>query len=241
MAGNDAKARFSFLALILLISASSFSSEKTAISPVPSQSLPSPDSLADRIANRYGAQAFEKVNSIRYKFNLRYKGGEAEREWTWFPKQDSVLYRGKDPKGVMLTMAYSRRNTFSMESETVAAVDKHFINDQYWLLFPLHLKWDKDLKLDIAPGSAPAEAYKLTVTYPSKGGYTPGDAYDLFVDSTAMIKRWIFRKGNAKEPTNQASWSPPVEKGGLGISHEHTGPTKDFKLWFTDVKVDQAL
>jgi hypothetical protein len=235
---SRARKRLLLLALVLLIPVSIFPSDAPGSKTAQSQSLPSADSLAGRIADRYGADAFEKVESISYKFNVKHKGGEVERTWTWFPKQDSVLYRGKDAKGVMLTMAYSRRNRFSMGSEQVTAVDKSFVNDQYWLLFPLHLKWDKDIKLQVGPSAQAGEAHKLTVTYPSQGGYTPGDAYDLFVDSTGMIKRWVFRKGNAPEPTTQTAWSAPVEMGGLGISMEHPGPTKDFKVWFSDVKVE---
>ena len=199
--------------------------------------LPAPDSLARRIADRYGAGEFHRVKSVRYTFNVLFKGKHISREWTWFPREDSVLYSGEDPKGLRLKAAYSRRNAYSMGSESVAAIDKSFINDQYWLLFPLHLRWDKDLKLRIAPGEKPGEAYRLTVTYPSSGGYTPGDAYDLFVDSAATLKRWIFRKGNAPQTTKEAFWSAPAAFDGLRISLEHPGPSGDFKLWFTDVKV----
>jgi hypothetical protein len=226
-------------ALLLLISGGAL---PAAEAPVPKALqakpvLPAPDSLAMRIADRYGADAFSHVNSVHFVFNVNYKGRKIDREWTWFPKEDSVLYSGDDAKGVRLKAAYSRRNAYSMGSESVAAIDRSFINDQYWLLFPLHLRWDKDLKLQIAPGGKPGEAYHLTVMYPSTGGYTPGDAYDLFVDTTATIKRWIFRKGNSPQPTNEAFWSAPAKFDGLEISLEHPGPGKDFKLWFSDVKV----
>ncbi|MEO6095439.1 MAG: hypothetical protein ABIW76_07090 [Fibrobacteria bacterium] len=199
--------------------------------------LPDARILADRIARRYGSEAFHRVASLRFTFHLRFKEHDIEREWTWFPKQDSVNYRGPDAKGVVLQAAYSRRNAFSLGTDQVAAIDKAFINDQYWLLFPLHLKWDKDLTLKVARAVKPGEAWHLMVMYPSKGGYTPGDAYDLFVDSSDTIKRWIFRKGNAAEPTREAFWSAPVETGGLGISMEHPAPDPDFHLWYTDVKV----
>jgi hypothetical protein len=209
--------------------------------PVSQAGLPDARALADRIARRYGSDAFHRVASLRFTFHVRFKERNVERhigrEWTWFPKQDSVSYRGPDAKGLVIQAAYSRRNAFSLKSEQVAAIDKAFINDQYWLLFPLHLKWDKDLALKVFRAERPGEAWRLMVTYPSSGGYTPGDAYDLFVDSTATIKRWIFRKGNAAEPTREAFWSAPVDVGDLGVSLEHSGPDPDFRLWFTDVKV----
>lgn len=218
-------------------SSSSSKSSSSSSKPVSQAGLPDARALADRIARRYGSDAFYKVSAIRFTFHVRFKEHNIEREWTWFPKQDSVNYRGPDAKGVMLQAAYSRRNAFSLGTDAVAAIDKSFINDQYWLLFPLHLKWDKDLTLKVSRSEMPGESWHLMVAYPSSGGYTPGDAYDLFVDSSGTIKRWIFRKGNSPEPTREAFWSAPVEAGGLGISLEHPGPDPDFHLWFSDVKV----
>ncbi len=238
--GRERILPFALIAFLLIVpgtasraSAASGSGGEPALAP----SLPAPDSLARRIADRYGAERFHRVQSVHYVFNVNFKGKHVVREWTWFPKQDSVLYTGEDAKGMRLKAAYSRRNAYSMGSESVAAIDKSFINDQYWLLFPLHLRWDKDLKLQVKAGEKPGESYHLTVMYPPAGGYTPGDAYDLFVDSTATLKRWIFRKGNSPQATNEAYWSAPSAFDGLEISLEHPGASKDFKLWFTDVKV----
>ena len=238
MGGNNRKIALGILALSLLMPFSVSFAKSVPATPTPANSaLPDPDSLATRIALRYGLSEFYKVDSIRYKFHLFYNGTNIDREWTWFPKLDSVLYRGKDAKGMILNAAYSRRNTFSMASTTIVGIDQNFINDQYWLLFPLHLKWDKGLKFKVLAGKQPGEEYQLTVIYPANAGYTPGDAYDLFVDQAGIIKRWIFRKANAAEPTVMTGWSAPVKRGGLEISLDHPGPDKNFKLWFTDVKV----
>lgn len=234
MAGNDGnnpQALFNPLLIALFLGLAA-----------PARSLPVPDArvLADRIAERYGSGRFHDVSALHYKFNVKFGDKRIEREWTWYPEQDSVKYRGPDPKGVILQAAYSRKNAYSMGSEAVATIDKSFINDQYWLLFPLHLKWDKDLTLESSASDKPGEAWHLKAVYPSQGGYTPGDAYDLFVDSTATIKRWIFRKGNSQDAANEVTWEAPVERGGLALSLSHQGIGKDFKLWFTDVKVENA-
>jgi hypothetical protein len=199
--------------------------------------MPTADSLARRIADRYGARAFPKLDSLHYVFNVHFKDKEIARAWTWFPKSDSVIYNGPDAKGLPISAAYSRKNPASMGSEPVASLDKSFINDQYWLLFPLHLSWDKGLSFSIAAGEKPGEAYRLTATYPAAGGYTPGDAYDLFVDSSATIKRWIFRRGNSPQATQEAFWSAPADFLGVEISLEHPGAGPGFKLWFSQVRV----
>lgn len=189
--------------------------------------------LARRIAERYGAAHFQDVESIHYVFNVLHAGKAKAREWTWFPRLDSVVYRGPDEKGVNLSASYSRRNKWSVGSPQIAGIDKSFVNDQYWLLFPLHLEWDKGIDLDIkTPGV-------LSVRYPKEGGYTPGDAYDLVADSSGAISKWMFRKGGADTVTMQADWSPPVEVDGLPLSLERPGKN-GFKVWFTGVKVKRA-
>ena len=192
-----------------------------------------PDSaraFADRIAARYGLAAFPKVESIRFTFHVRRDGGDTARRWTWFPRQDSVVFAGKDPKGLQLQAAYSRRNKYSLASETVAGIDKSFINDRYWLLFPLHLAWDQDLDLKLGEGN------KLTVRYPEQGGYTPGDAYDLFASEDGTLRAWDYRRGAADTVTLHADWAPPKLVDGLPLSLERPGK-KGFKIWFSDVRV----
>lgn len=211
--------------------------------------------LADRIAARYGAADFPRVESISFTFNVLNQGKAKARIWTWFPKTDSVRFRGPDEKGLMLTAAYSRRNTFSMAAPQVAAIDKSFINDQYWLLFPLHLEWDKGTTLtmgssgdrldDLKPAGAKAKAEPasavpprrmLSVRYPSAGGYTPGDSYDLVAEDDGTIHSWMFHKGAIDTVTMRAHWSPPVKVDGLPLSLDRPGGD-GFKVWFTGVKV----
>lgn len=210
------------------------------LSAIPAFSLPTADSLATKVAERYGLSNFPKVKSIHYVFNVLHDGKNMSREWTWFPQADSVIYKGPDAGGLPIQAAYSRRNTYSMAAANVVAVDKMFMNDQYWFLFPLHLRWDKDLKLEVAAveqGTGKDEAYKLTAMYPATGGYTPGDAYDIFVANDGTIKRWIFRRGNAPKPTVEAIWAVPVKKGDLNVSLERPGAKPGFKVWFTGVEV----
>ena len=245
MGGNDRGRIFALgLALALFVAAGSAVPPTREIPP-----LPSADSLAQRIARRYGADHFHLVNSLHYVFHVRYGGKDMARDWTWFPKSDSVVYKGKDAGGMEISAAYSRRNSYSMGAESVVAVDKMFVNDQYWLLFPLHLRWDIGKHMTVVSMTDPKEAargemYKLTVVYPPQGGYTPGDAYDLFVDNTATIQRWIFRKGNGEKTNRETLWSWPAPVGGLAISMERDTPkwvadstAKGFRLWFTDVTV----
>jgi hypothetical protein len=186
--------------------------------------------FANRIAERYGLAEFPKVTSIRFTFNVRHEGKDMAREWTWFPKADSVIFKGKDAKGLEIQAAYSRKNKYSMGAENVAGIDKGFINDEYWLLFPLHLVWDKDIDLKLGEGG------KLTVRYPREGGYTPGDAYDLIAEPDGTIRSWMYHRGGADTVTMRADWAKPTDVDGFPISLDRPG-SKGFKVWFTHVKV----
>ena len=186
--------------------------------------------FADKIADRYGAAGFPKVESIHFNFHVMHAGKEKIREWTWFPKSDSVAYRGEDAKGLTLTAEYSRRNKYSMASETIAGIDKSFVNDQYWFLFPLHLRWDKEISLSLAPGGA------LSVRYPKQGGYTPGDMYELMASEDGTITKWMFHRSGADTVTMQADWEAPKVVDGLPVSLDRPGKN-GFKVWFTAVKV----
>jgi hypothetical protein len=260
MGGSDTRAAGTtklslFSALPGLILAAGISAASAAAPAAETDAPKDARNFADRIADRYGAAEFPRVESIHFVFNVRYNGKDMAREWTWFPKQDSVLYRGKDEKGLTLTAAYSRRNKYSMGAGNIAAIDKSFVNDQYWFLFPLHLRWDGGLDLALgsrgdrldnlvpaggkpkaaAPAAAPARM--LTVRYPKQGGYTPGDAYDLVATDDGTILRWMFHRSGADTVTMQAEWAPPKVVGGLPVSLDRPGKN-GFKVWFTGVKVD---
>ncbi len=227
----DSRRCASALTALMLAVSPALTAPETGPASAPASSAPTQARVfADRIASRYGLADFPKVRSIRFTFNVRHDGKEMSREWTWFPAEDSVLFKGKDPKGLRVQAAYSRKNAYSMGSETVAGIDKNFINDEYWLLFPLHLAWDKGLDLKLAEGGL------LTVRYPKQGGYTPGDAYDLIADSAGTIRSWMFHRGGADTITMRADWAKPTDVDGLPISLERPGE-KGFKVWFSGVKV----
>jgi hypothetical protein len=198
--------------------------------------------MASRTARRYGLDDFGKVAALHYVFRLDAGERKVEREWTWYPRRDSVEYSGKGPDGTAIRKAYSRRDPRGMDSPETRSIDAWFINDQYWLLFPFHLVWDKGIRLENAEASGHA-AYRLTVTYPPEGGYTPGDAYDLFLDSAGTIRRWAFRKGGAPGPGKAALWSEPVPVGPLRLSLERASPDSlsgGFRIRFENVKAVTA-
>lgn len=181
--------------------------------------------VAWRIAARYGAARLDSVESIRFTYKAEKGREDTVRHWTWFPGNDSVVFKGKDPKGLELQASYSRRNRFSLSSSTVAGIDGYFANDQSCFLLPLLLAQEKGLELRLARDGM------LSVRDSAAGA-----VYDLAVDPDGTIAKWIVHRNGDATPGAEASWSKPKLVDGLPVSLERTG-RKGFKIRFTDVKV----
>ena len=197
--------------------------------------------LVKIVADKYGLENFSKVKSIAFTFNVQFKGIKKSRKWLWNVKDNYVTYWGPDVDGKQIEYIYnhSRVNKDNPKEKTI---DSRFINDQYWLLFPFHLVWDKkaeikDEKMKVAPISKKKERC-LIVSYPKRaGGYTPGDAYELYIGKDNLINEWVYRPGGGTKTKFPISWEKHKNYNGILISTEHNGKAKDFKLWFTGISV----
>ena len=191
------------------------------------------------IAGSYGIASFDQVDEIRYTFNLKRGEKRAKRSWIWWPKRDRVEYwpGGDQAEAVR----YSRSELSGSSSDDLKKIDAVFINDQYWLLFPLHLVWDQQTTVaDVGRQPMPIggqSARSVVVTYPPSGGYTPGDVYELFIGPDNRLIQWIYRKGGSIEPTLVATWQDYRKVGPLTLALDHQGPSADFRVRFSDVAV----
>src|SRR6187402_414401 len=140
-----------------------------------------------------------------------------ERHWKWLPEENRVVFFDKGD-----SVAFKRMDTSTAELKKLNA---QFTNDEYWLLFPLHLKWDKGYKLtggDTTSGVITPTPYrKYTVQYNDKDGFTPGDMYELLVDEKSIVREWAFHKGGSKEPSLITSWENYQDFNGIKIARDH--------------------
>ncbi|MGJ8592173.1 MAG: hypothetical protein ACSHXF_06475 [Aquaticitalea sp.] len=189
-------------------------------------------STTEKIANANGFENWKNVKQIEFTFNVDRDTTHFERSWIWKPKTNAVtLISGKD------TISYNRK----VIDSTALNADKGFINDKYWLLAPYQLVWDTSATTsEVSKGAAPISKKilnKITLMYPTDGGYTPGDAYDFYYDDNFMVKEWVFRQGNSKEPSMTTTWEDYKEFNGIMIAKTHKKPDSDWKLHFTNIKV----
>lgn len=196
-------------------------------SPTETQSAPRttfvPKTLADSIAAAHGFEYWQDVHQIDFRFDVDINGeGKLQREWSWFPKTDSV---SRTLEGETKSII---RNT-SIDS-TDLMIDSQFINDSYWLLMPYYLVWSQDgyvanvTRNVTSPMSTSDEPRTmLTIQYGPDGGYTPGDAYDLYIDGDYKLREWTFRRGGGKENTMTMDWSAYRTIENLVLPSDHKG------------------
>lgn len=192
-----------------------------------------PENELQKTANAAGFEGWDSITEIRFTFNVDRDTIHFERSWIWKPKESHVtMVKDGD------TTAYTR--TMPLDTAYVAA-DKAFINDKYWLLAPFNMVWDSVSHTVEEKSPAPIKGdslKKITIVYGSEGGYTPGDAYDFFVDESNLVKEWAYRSGNAPEPSMVTTWENYQDFGPLRLALMHQNKEGTFKLYFTNVAVN---
>ena len=198
--------------------------------------------IVEELAKAYGLDSFGQIEAIRYTFNLPVF--KLSRTWTWEPKADRVTYEGKDKEGKPVKVTYVRSQLSSQPENVQKEIDPGFNNDNYWLVFPFHVYWDKSAtvtdegmqKLPIGKGTG----RRVVVKYGSElGGYTPGDTWTLYLGSDNRVEVLDFTHGgNAKPHGVIATWAGYKKAGPLLISTDHVGTVDGkpgFRLFFSDI------
>ena len=229
------------LAFTLVLVATSCAQRHSSVSE---QIAKTHGSTPEEIAKTYGLDSFGQIEAIRYTWNGQLPGVNISRSWEWEPKTNKVSYEGKDKDGKLIKVTYLRSQLSSQPDAVRNEIDPAFVNDNYWLLFPLHAYWDSsatvtDQGLKQLPlGSGSAEL--VSVKYPSEGGYTPGDTWDLYVGKDNRVEQFVYHRGGPKKPSVViATWEAYKKAGPLLISTDHHGTAdgNPVRIFFSDVSV----
>jgi hypothetical protein len=204
--------------------------------------------ILQQIAKTYGLDSFGQVEAIRYTFNLQIPGLNLSRSWEWEPKTGKVSYEAKDKDGKPVKVTYMRSDIGSQSEAVKKEIEPGFVNDNYWLLFPLHAYWDASATVTdqgmhkLPAGNGSAEL--VEVKYPAEaGGYTPGDTWELYVGKDNRVEYLVFHHGGAAKPSLvSATWVGYKKAGPLLISTEHRGTAdgKPLHLFLSNVSVKVA-
>ena len=191
------------------------------------------DTLPMKVAMAYGFDQFDKVNSIAYTWNVQVDSARVmTRDWKWNIRERTVDYATADTS-----------YTYSLDSpnEEMPDADKGFINDKYWLMYPFQLAWDSGYEYEteenVSSPLAGENSTKLTIVYNSVDGYTPGDAYDLYLDRNNMIIEWVFRRGNGAEG-RPFTWENVEQFGPIKMATAHANAEGQKFIWFTNISVN---
>ena len=199
--------------------------------------------VAEQIANTYGLDSFGQIEVIRYTWNAEFPGVKLSHTWEWSPKTDTVSYEGKDKEGKPVKASYQRSQLSTQSDAIKNEIDPAFINDQYWLLLPLHVVWDGATVTDEGKNKLPlgdASAERVVVKYPSEGGYEPGDTWDLYVGADQRIQEIVYHRGGTKPPKLViATWADHKKAGPLLVATDHRGTFdgKPLRVSISDVSV----
>ena len=213
------------------------------VPPLPAVlSMVEPDAADARtVADRYGFAHWGEVQTLAFSLDLQLNQTERiQREWVW------------DVKAGRATIRFQEDGAWVEESLDLAGpiatpedVRNHrrFTYDTYWLLFPFQLMWsdprvtNEGEQFSAVPGST---YEKLFCLWPTEGGYTPGDAYDLYLYEDHLIRHWIFRRGVGDDQVEAPSvWQGHHQVGPLVMClafREYPGDS-GFLLRFTDVEL----
>jgi hypothetical protein len=230
---------------VLLIVATACSQKQPAVSQQNANTTqPTAKISAEQIARTYGLDSFGQIDAIRYTWNAQFPGVNISRSWIWEPKANRVSYDGKDKDGKPVKATYLRTQLNSQPTNVKDEIDPSFLNDNYWLLFPLHAYWDKsatvtDQGVKPSPiGNGSAEL--VVVKYPSDGGYTPGDTWDLHVGKDNRVEQMVYHRGGPKKPSVvTVTWEGYKKAGPLLVSTDHNGNAdgNPVRIFITDVAV----
>jgi hypothetical protein len=189
--------------------------------------------IAEKIANAHGYEKWNQVKTFEFTFGGKIEDSSSGRSWVWNPKTNDIALT---TNGV--TTEYNRNNMDSI----ILKADRGFINDKFWALIPFQLIWDEGTTIS-EPEKATSpinqkDLNKIIITYSNEGGYTPGDAYDIYFDDDYIIREWSYRKGNTTEPSLSNTFENYSDYNGIKVAQDHKKAEGDWNLLVRNIKVE---
>lgn len=154
---------------------------------------------------------------LNFTFNVEKSGKLLKsRAWKWDIGNDKIYQDGKE---VGKSPAY--------------------INDMYWLVFPLMVLESRDqveltVNKDVPAPYSKIAMTELSVKYISDKGKSPNDTYKIYVDDELVVKEWAYFRASQKTANRVSHWREYKKINDVNISLDR--PSEDgFRIYFTDI------
>ncbi len=186
---------------------------------------------ATAIQKAHGTANWSEVERVKFTFTHAPSGTSRTHDWN--RKTGKV----KVTMGEKVVTVPARPG--ALEGDELAA-HKAFINDSYWLLFEHFMFRDdveREYRNDVDVPGMEVNADAVKVTYPSNGGYTPGDAYVVYMEDYEAFA-WAYHPGGSEKPrlvTSRAEWK---DFGGLRVPTVFDTPDGKRFITLSDVVVE---
>ena len=190
--------------------------------------------LAARVSAAAGVDRWPSVTTVAFTWKHHPSGNE--RSYVWSPS-DGTVVKTQDGESITVTMD-------AIDSPEERRAHAAFVNDHYWMLFELRLAWDTGVEFeDLGPQPVPRfedmEPHRaLRVHYVGEGGYTPGDAYALFLGEDDLPVAWAFYREdmeNAALVTTREDWQTV---SGIHFPSRFVTPEGETFISISDVRIE---
>lgn len=196
--------------------------------------LQPPPPTLDQLILEAGADRLDTITTLGFTFRVEKEGKEvAARSWSW-DRMANTVTRTVGSETLTFTPG-------SPNNDAERKADAQWINDSYWFSPVLHLSWAEEPNITSEGdcelfGDLERPFSCLLVQYKGDGGgYTPGDAYRLYVGADNRIGGWDYIPAGKTEPAMTTTFSDYTEAGPLKVATEHRSQDGSFRLHFDGI------
>lgn len=186
---------------------------------------------ATAIQKAHGTAAWDDVERVAFTFTHAPSGSSRSHDWD---RKKGVVKVTMGDKVVTVPAAGGKLDGDELKAHQA------FINDSYWLLFEHFMFRDdveREFMSDVDVPGLEKKADAVKVSYPAKGGYTPGDAYFVYMENFNAFA-WAYHPGGSEKPklvTSRADWK---DFGGLRVPTAFDTPDGKRFITLADVVIE---
>jgi len=214
----------------------------TSLAALPALADEGGNEEAAAIAHRYGVEEFDRIEALKFTFNVREGTTTISRAWAWGVGSGKVSLAtriGVRPFTHALNLVSAAPP--SPQDRRVAG---WFESDRRWLLLPFQLINDRnaditleeELPLPVPPGIA-----DCLLVDPVETAHPPrADAYEIFYGPERFILQTVLRPNGAPSPSMVLVWSELARVGPIRVSLRRKTADGRTEMWFSDVAAKLA-